>query len=167
MPHPINIYLLKVDNKNTRKRFEICSKLTMFYIFFFKCLYFWLWTSKCLLGKFVKKVLVTFIFETLSCVQKKLGPSLFLGLTEVVIHVVWIIFPTISSVKPLLGLVLFHSMKQNRQKSVNIYLPKVVNRNTRKRCEICSMKTPNSVNLNLNFIERLHLKFLWLLTQWF
>ena len=34
MPHPINIYLLKVDNENTRKRFEICSKLTMFYFFF-------------------------------------------------------------------------------------------------------------------------------------
>ena len=36
---------------------------------------------------YVKKVLVVFIFETLSCVQKKLGPSLFLGLIEVVIHV--------------------------------------------------------------------------------
>ena len=50
---PVNIYLFKVDNRNTRKRCEICSKLTL------KpterpqwpCL---LWTGKCLLGSLLK-----------------------------------------------------------------------------------------------------------------
>ena len=27
--YPANIYLLKVNNRNTRERFEMCSKLTM------------------------------------------------------------------------------------------------------------------------------------------
>ena len=27
--YPANIYLFKVDNKNSRKRYEICSKLTI------------------------------------------------------------------------------------------------------------------------------------------
>ena len=27
-PYPTNIYLFKVKNRNTRKRYEICSKLT-------------------------------------------------------------------------------------------------------------------------------------------
>ena len=27
--NPVNIYLFKVNNKNIRKRFEICSKLTI------------------------------------------------------------------------------------------------------------------------------------------
>ena len=27
--HPINIYLFKVNNRNTRRRYEICSKLTI------------------------------------------------------------------------------------------------------------------------------------------
>ena len=26
---PVNIYLFKVNNRNTRKRFEICSKLAL------------------------------------------------------------------------------------------------------------------------------------------
>ena len=48
---PANIYLYKVNNRNTRKRCEICSKLTietphLFHIFF-QCFYYWLWTSKC------------------------------------------------------------------------------------------------------------------------
>ena len=66
---PANIYLFKVNNRKTRKRCEICSKLTMkiperrpdvvlvflllilnifhaFFLFF----YWWLWTSKCFLG---------------------------------------------------------------------------------------------------------------------
>ena len=28
MVHPLNIYLFKVNNRNAKKRFEICSKLT-------------------------------------------------------------------------------------------------------------------------------------------
>ena len=28
-PYPANIYLIKVNNKNTRKRCEICSKFTI------------------------------------------------------------------------------------------------------------------------------------------
>ena len=50
---PANIYLFKVDNRNTRKTCEICSKLTLFLLFtvnifhtFFKCFYCWLRTSK-------------------------------------------------------------------------------------------------------------------------
>ena len=49
------MYLFKVNRRNTRKRCEICSKLTIktperrqwqwFYFF-----YHWLWTGKCLLG---------------------------------------------------------------------------------------------------------------------
>ena len=27
--HPVNIYLLKVNDRNTRKKCEICSKLTI------------------------------------------------------------------------------------------------------------------------------------------
>ena len=27
--HPVGIYLLKINNRNTRKRSEICSKLTI------------------------------------------------------------------------------------------------------------------------------------------
>ena len=67
--NPANIYLFKVNNRKTRKRCEICSKLTMkiperrpdvvlvflllilnifhtFFLFF----YWWLLTSKCFLG---------------------------------------------------------------------------------------------------------------------
>ena len=29
MDNPANIYLLKVNNRNTRKRYEICLKLTI------------------------------------------------------------------------------------------------------------------------------------------
>lgn len=43
--HPANI---KVSNKNTRKGFEICSKLTS--LTSFCCFYCWLWTRKCRLG---------------------------------------------------------------------------------------------------------------------
>ena len=62
---PANIYMLKVNNRNTRKRCEICSDLTIktpdnvsdvvlvflllnlniFHTFFY-CFYCWLWTSK-------------------------------------------------------------------------------------------------------------------------
>ena len=64
-----NVYLFKVNNINTRKRREIYSKLTIkklasmtsfgvfllstlsiFYPFFY-CLHWWIWTSKCWLGK--------------------------------------------------------------------------------------------------------------------
>ena len=63
-----NIYLFKVINRKIRKRCEICSKLTIkspkrchwrrssvFIVNFanisclFRCFYFWLWTSYCLL----------------------------------------------------------------------------------------------------------------------
>ena len=66
--NPTDIYLFKFNNGNTRKRCEICSKLTiktpkrrqrrrsgvllltaiMFHTFFW-CFYCWLWTSKYLL----------------------------------------------------------------------------------------------------------------------
>ena len=66
-----NIYLFKVNNRSTRKRFEIYLKLTIktperrhdvvpvflsltlniFHTSFY-CFYHWLWTSKCLLGKY-------------------------------------------------------------------------------------------------------------------
>ena len=40
--NPANIYLFKVNNRSTRKRCEIFSKLTSHTFF-----YCWLWTSKC------------------------------------------------------------------------------------------------------------------------
>ena len=48
--NPANIYLLKLNNRNTRKRCEICSELTI------KTpeqrrFYYWLWTSTVWLGK--------------------------------------------------------------------------------------------------------------------
>ena len=66
---PDNIYLFKVNNRNSTKRCDICSKLTIkkperhqlcfswvlllnlskFHTFFY-CFYCWLWASKCLLG---------------------------------------------------------------------------------------------------------------------
>ena len=58
--NPANIYLFKVNNRNTRKRCEIYSKLdvndvaemllllTLKIIYvFFQCFYHWIWTSKC------------------------------------------------------------------------------------------------------------------------
>ena len=59
---PANIYLFKDNNRNSRKRCEICSKLTIktlsniFHTFFY-CLYCWLWTSKCLLGDLLRTTL--------------------------------------------------------------------------------------------------------------
>ena len=69
---PANIYLFKFNNRNTRKKCKICSKLTIktlergqwrrsgalicivfnLYVFhiFFYCFYCWLWTSNYLLG---------------------------------------------------------------------------------------------------------------------
>ena len=67
-----NIYLFKVNNRNSTKRCEICSKLTIkipkrrqrccsgiFIVKFehithlFLCFYCWFWTSRCLLGDVV------------------------------------------------------------------------------------------------------------------
>ena len=65
--YPTNIYLLKVKNRNTRKRYEIWSKLTKtkterhlwrrfgvfivnsehIFLTFFYFFYCWLWTNKC------------------------------------------------------------------------------------------------------------------------
>ena len=60
--NPAKIYLFKINNRSTRKRCEICSKLTIetlgrrhwrcsniFHTFFW-CFYCWLGTSKCWLG---------------------------------------------------------------------------------------------------------------------
>ena len=60
---PANISLFKVNNRNIKKRCEMCPKLTMkdvvpvfllltlniFHIFF-QCFCYWLWISKCYLG---------------------------------------------------------------------------------------------------------------------
>ena len=49
-----NIYLFKFNSRNTRKRYEICPKLTLntteslFDVFTVKCFYCWLWIGKCL-----------------------------------------------------------------------------------------------------------------------
>ena len=51
---PVNIYLFKFNSKNTRKRSEICLKLTINTIesrsdvFTVKCFHCWLWIGKCL-----------------------------------------------------------------------------------------------------------------------
>ena len=51
---PANIYLFKFNCRNTRKRYEICPKLTINTIenrsdvFTFKWFYCWLWIGKCL-----------------------------------------------------------------------------------------------------------------------
>ena len=48
------IYLFKFNSRNTRKRYEICPKLTMNAtksrsdVFTVKCYYCWLWIGKCL-----------------------------------------------------------------------------------------------------------------------
>ena len=79
VPAPANIYFIRVNKRNTPKRCEIFSKLTMFWclivnvahitkmlylqfvynslIFdsFFQCFFCWLWTGKCLLGWYVPK----------------------------------------------------------------------------------------------------------------
>ena len=54
---PVNIYLFKVNNRNTTKKCEICSKLIITFtvnleqiLHLFKMFYYWLWTDKCLLG---------------------------------------------------------------------------------------------------------------------
>ena len=59
--YPANMYLFKVNNRNTRKRCEICSKITIKkhqndVITFFYFLYCWLWTSKCKLGRVLLKI---------------------------------------------------------------------------------------------------------------
>ena len=67
----LNIYLFKVNNRNTRERCEIYSELTIktlerrlwgyvvsllltlllnLFLTFFKCFYCWRWTGKCLMG---------------------------------------------------------------------------------------------------------------------
>ena len=38
--YPTGNYMIKVHNRNTTRKFEICSKLTMI----IWCLYFWLWS---------------------------------------------------------------------------------------------------------------------------
>ena len=52
---PTDIYLLKVNNRNTRTRYEICSKsIVLLFLFLalnrfhtlIKCFYYWLWTRK-------------------------------------------------------------------------------------------------------------------------
>ena len=43
--HPVGIYLLKINNRNTRTRCEICSKLTITPLVSFWCLYCYLWTN--------------------------------------------------------------------------------------------------------------------------
>ena len=69
---PAIIYLLKVSNRTTIKRYEICSRLTIntserpywrssgaFIVYFehisylLLCFYCWLWKSKCLVGGFL------------------------------------------------------------------------------------------------------------------
>ena len=60
--NPANIYLFQVNNRNIRKRCEICLKLTIktpdivlvvllstlnIFHTFFRCFYCWLWTNKC------------------------------------------------------------------------------------------------------------------------
>ena len=50
-----NIYLFKINSRNTRKKYEICSKLIINKkenptgVFTVKCFYCWLWTGKSLL----------------------------------------------------------------------------------------------------------------------
>ena len=67
--NPANIYLRNVNDRNTRKRCEVCSTLTVksperhqwyysgvftltltIFCTFFKCFYWWLWTSRYYLG---------------------------------------------------------------------------------------------------------------------
>ena len=49
-----NIYLFKINSRNTRKKYEICSKLTINTkesrtgVFTVKCFYCWLWIGKSL-----------------------------------------------------------------------------------------------------------------------
>ena len=51
---PVNIYLFKFNSKNSRKRYEICLKLTINTIesrsdvFTVQCFHCWLWIGKCL-----------------------------------------------------------------------------------------------------------------------
>ena len=54
---PANIYLFKVNNRNTTKKCEICSELTIIFtvdleqiLHLLKIFYYWLWTDKCWLG---------------------------------------------------------------------------------------------------------------------
>ena len=76
-----NIYLFKVKNRNTRKRYKISSKLTIRYQIdvnvvlllvlnisqtFFKCFYCWLWIGKCLLVRFLKVLCQSFCFWNFS-----------------------------------------------------------------------------------------------------
>ena len=68
--NPVNSYLFEFNTRNTRKRCEICSKLTIktperrqwprsvflllilnIFHAFFQGFYSWLWTSKCYLGR--------------------------------------------------------------------------------------------------------------------
>ena len=70
-PFPANIYLFKINNRNTTKRCKIYLKLIIkttnnvndvvlvsllltlnIFQTFFYCCYCWLWTGKCLLGYF-------------------------------------------------------------------------------------------------------------------
>ena len=82
--YPIGIYLLKVNNRNTRTMREICSKLTIkipewrqwrflvsllltlnrFHTLFW-CFYCWLKTSNCRLGKSLSNISKKFQAKTL------------------------------------------------------------------------------------------------------
>ena len=69
---PANIYLFKVDNRNTRKRGEIFSKLTIKtpgkrQDNFFQCWYCWLWTSKWIFEFVNKSILITFLEKMKIC----------------------------------------------------------------------------------------------------
>ena len=73
--NPANIYLFKVNNRNTRKMYEIFSELTIkqqndvnevvlvfllltlnIFHTFSKCFYCWFWTSKCYQGKLCSRL---------------------------------------------------------------------------------------------------------------
>ena len=74
--NPANIYMLKFNNRSSRKRSKICSKLTIkrhktdvndvvlafllltldIFQTFYYCFYCWLWKGKCLLGEHSSKV---------------------------------------------------------------------------------------------------------------
>ena len=78
---PANIYLFKLNNRNTRKKWKICSKLTVTNVFlvllsltlnlfhtFFYCFYCWVWTSKCYLSIYIFDHIS--YFENLCCVTQ-------------------------------------------------------------------------------------------------
>ena len=74
--YPANIYLFRINNRNTKKRYKTYLKflLLTLNIFrtFFRCFYCWLWTSKCCWVQNIAHSLLIFFWKVFAMPSTKL-----------------------------------------------------------------------------------------------